>query len=205
MIFENCEFKKNIANELYKTQMNGLNDSTLKEYNPILMSPIFKKEVRDEKQTEEFIMSYLESAKLIMEETYSRQDNNLGIRKVFLSYSLVLPTIYLCRHCLELAIKRAINSSGKNAKFNHTLSGLWDGLRECLKDKDILKEEKSLLNDMGSFIRSIELLDDNGTRLRYPKQKDNSDSQKDFLWVNTRKIVEQTEAFVRQLECLRLY
>lgn len=205
MIFDNCEFKRSIANELYKTQMDGFNDSTLKEYNPILMSTLSKKELRDEKQNEEFIMSYLESAKLIMEETYSRQDNNVGIIKVFSSYSLVLPTIYLCRHCLELAIKRAISSLGKNAKFNHTLSGLWNALREYLKDKDILKEEKTLLNDMGSFIRSIESLDDNGTRLRYPKQTDNSDSQKEFLWVNTRKIVEQTEAFVRQLEYLKLY
>lgn len=47
---------------------------------------------------------------------------------------------------------------------------------------------------------SIDSLDDNGMKLRYPKQKDNTDSQGKFFWVNTRKIVEQTEKFIKQLE-----
>lgn len=204
MIFDKVEFKRSIDSELYKTQMNGFNDSTLKEYNPMLMSSIFKKEFRDEKQSEEFIMSYLESAKIIMEETYRIQNKNLDVKKIFLSYSLVLPTVYLCRHCLELAIKNAINSLGKTAKHYHNLSKLWNALREYLKDRDISGEEMNLLNNMGIFIQSIDSIDDNGMKLRYPKQKDNSDSQKEFSWINTRKIVEQTEAFVRQLEKLKL-
>ncbi len=204
MTFNNYNFKMGKTCELYKTQMNGFNDNTLKEYNPMLMSSLFKKEFRDEKQEQEFIESYLESAKIIMEETYDRQSNNLGIAKTFLNYSLVLPTIYLCRHCLELSIKKAIRALGKSEKFNHSLLGQWSAFRQYLKDNGISREEEALLNDMGKFIEAIELLDDNGMKLRYPKQKDNSDSQKGFLWVNTRKIVEQTELFLQQLEDLRL-
>lgn len=203
MIFGKCEFEGNITKELYKSQMNGFNDKTLKDYNPILMSGMFKEEVREKEQKEEFIMSYLESAKIIMEETYHKQDR-LGVGKIFFSYSLVLPTIYLCRHCLELAIKRAIEMVGKEAKQNHSLLKLWSALRGYLNNNEILETEKATLNEMEKFIRSIDSLDDNGMRLRYSKQKDNSDSQKEFLWANTRRIVEQTEMFVRQLQNIKL-
>lgn len=204
MIFNNCEFKNSMTSDLYKNQMNGFNDSTLKDYNPILVSSFYKKEVRDDRQNEEFIMSYLESAKLIMEETYKRQGSNQDIRKVFFSYSLVLPTIYLCRHCLELAIKRSISLLGKTPKLNHSLLGQWSALREYLREKEVTEQEKLLLNNMENFIKNIEDIDDNGMKLRYPKQKDNSDSQQNFLWMNTREIVNQTEAFVKQLDQLIL-
>ena len=58
MVFGNDEFKKVEIRELYKSQMNGFNDSTLKDYNPMLISSIFKKEFKDSMQEDEFIKSY---------------------------------------------------------------------------------------------------------------------------------------------------
>lgn len=56
---------------------------------------------------------------------------------------------------------------------------------------------------MGEFIKDIDRLDDNGTRLRYPVQRDKSFSQEQFLWANTKAIVENTESFVKQIELLK--
>ena len=55
---------------------------------------------------------------------------------------------------------------------------------------------------MGEFIKNMDVLDDNGTKLRYPVQENKSFSQEKFMWANTRAIVENTESFVKQMELL---
>lgn len=204
MIFSLYIFKKCKTDELYKTQMKGLKDNTITSYNPMLISSIFKREFRENRQEQEFIESYLESAKIISKEVYRRQKNNMGVEKIFYSYSLVLPVVYLCRHSIELAIKRAIRLLDGNIKFNHSLLKQWNSLREYLNKYNISVKDRDLMNFMGEFINNIELLDDNGIKLRYPKQQDNSYSQQEFLWVDTKNIVNQTELFIRQLEYIKI-
>lgn len=202
MIFSDILFERKSVEQMYKSQMEGFDDESLKDFNPILLSCVYVREKKEENAEREFIASYLEGAKVLMKETYKMQGQN-GIKKIFYNYSLVLPTIYLCRHCLELSLKRAIRFLGKDIKLTHGLEGQWDAFRQCLPEKMFSGKERSLLNCMGEFIKDINRLDDNGTRLRYPVQRDKSFSQEKFLWANTKAIVESTESFVKQMELLK--
>lgn len=202
MIFSDIIFKKIPVEQMYKSQMEGFGDESLKDFNPMLLSSTYVSEKREEGAEKEFIVSYLEGAKVLMKETYERQ-RPMRIKKIFYSYSLALPTIYLCRHCLELSLKRAIRLFGRDIKLTHGLEGQWCVFRQCLPEKIISGKERSLLNRMGEFIKDIDRLDDNGTRLRYPVQRDKSFSQEQFLWANTKAIVENTESFVKQMDLLK--
>lgn len=122
MIFSDIIFRKIPVEQMYKAQMDGFGDESLKDFNPILLSSTYVSEKREESTEKEFIDSYLEGAKVLMKETYERQ-RRIGIKKIFYNYSLALPTIYLCRHCLELSLKRAIRLFGKDIKLTHGLEG----------------------------------------------------------------------------------
>lgn len=205
MIFKDIIFEKISIEQMYKTQMNRFNDKSLIDFNPIALSSALISDKRKEGAENEFIDSYLEGAKVIMHEIYRKQRQMAdGINKIFYNYSLEIPTIYLCRHCIELSIKHAIGRQGKDSKQTHGLEGQWNAFRQYLPQDRISGKERSLLNNMGEFIRSMDSLDDNGTRLRYPVQEDKSYSQENFMWTNTRAIVENTESFVKQLELLEL-
>jgi HEPN domain-containing protein len=202
MVFSEFIFEKVSAEHMYKPQMmKGLADESLRDFNPITLSSAFVTEKREDGAEKEFIDSYLEGAKILMHETYRRQDAK-GIAKIYYNYSLVIPTVYLCRHCLELSIKRAIRLQGKSSKFTHGLERQWDAFRQYLPNERISGKERSLLKSMGEFIKNMDVLDDNGTKLRYPVQENKSFSQEKFMWANTRAIVENTESFVKQMELL---
>jgi HEPN domain-containing protein len=190
---------------MYKPQVNGFDDETLQDFNPILFSTTFKDEQKRFGSEIEYIKSYLECSKILAEETYKRQKSTNGIKKIFFNYSLVLPTIYMCRHCLELAIKYAIYKLGKEIKYTHGLEEQWNAFMQYLSQDMISDKERTLLKNMGEFIRYINGLDDNGTKLRYPLQDDKSFSQDQFLWVNTKQIVKSTENFVKQMEVFYLW
>lgn len=200
MIFKDMIFIKVSLEQMYKPQVNGFRDETLPEFNPILFSSTFKNEQKRKEADIEYIKSYLESAKILVDETYKRQICANGIKKIFYNYSLELPTIYMCRHCLELSIKHAINKLGKEAKNTHGLEGQWNAFMQYISKDMISGKERTILKNMGEFIRNIDGLDDNGTKLRYPLQEDKSFSQGEFLWVNTKQIVKSTEDFVNQME-----
>lgn len=201
MIFSEAMFTKVSVEEMYKPQMAGFGDKSLNDFNPVALSSVFVAEKKKDGAEEEFIKSYLEAARILMNETY-RNQNIEGVSKVFYSYSLVIPTLYLCRHCMELSIKHAIGHLGKESKPTHGLEGQWNAFRQYLPREKISGKECTVLKNMGEFVRSVDVLDDNGTKLRYPVQVDRSLSQERFMWANTRVIVENTEKFIRQMELL---
>lgn len=138
-----------------------------------------------------------------MQSTYNTKQSNNGVCIILNSYSLLIPTLYLCRHCLELSIKRAIGRLGKQSKTTHGLERQWNAFTQYLPKQKISGKERSLLKNMFEFIKNIDKLDDNGTKLRYSTQTEGTLSQEKFMWVNSRVIVENTEKFVKQLDSLR--
>ena len=82
--------------------LDGFKDKSLPDFNPVTFSSTFVQEVRTDETQKEFIRSYLESAKVLAKELTRLETPRMGIQKVFYNYSLTLPTIYLCRHCMEL-------------------------------------------------------------------------------------------------------
>lgn len=201
MIFKEVLFEAVNVEKLYKTQMNGFNDKSIPEFNPITFSSILKKELREDGFQKEFIKSYLESAKILSEKLYEIAAPQMGIMKIFYDYSLTLPIIYLCRHCLELSIKYAISNINGIPKNVHALDKIWSSFLFYLP-QNRSEEDKNLLKCMGNFIHSINLLDDTGTKLRYPLDQDGTLTINNFCWINSKLIVATTEKFVKQLESL---
>lgn len=201
MIFKENNFRSIPVEKLYKSQMNGLNDSSIPEFNPVLFSTTFKDEFRDDESQEEYIRSYLKSAFFLSEKLDGLEKPRLGINKAYYNYSLTLPIIYLCRHSLELSIKFAISRTGGQPKRVHDLEKLWSSLLSMFP-KQHSGKERSTLKNMGQFISSMNLLDDTGTKLRYPKERDGNYSQNQFMWANAIVIVSTTEKFIQQLNLI---
>ena len=196
MIFKAYKWE-NISDEsqLYKKQVNGLNDPCLKDYNPLLLSAFCKKEYKKDEMTKEFIKSFIEAAKSLSKAVKEEQSTN----KIFYIYSLTLPALYLCRHSIEMVIKYSLDSLHKDYRKMHKLKALWNELFKAISSNLQNDKERSIINNMGLFVDYLNNLDDNGQRLRYAIQSSGDMSQEDFLWVNLQNIVDSSERFIDQI------
>jgi hypothetical protein len=199
MIFKEKIFK--IPTEcIYKEQMNGLGDKTLPDFEPISFSCAIKSEHRRKWAEEEIIQSYLMSAKLLANNI--RQQNQIIGIKIFNKESLAIPTIYLCRHSIELSLKNTISKISGHDETGHDLVKLWNKFNKNISPYISLNNDKCLLDTIEEFIFQISNLDDNGNKLRYVEQIKGGYSQEKFLWVNVIAIVEQTESLINQLKLI---
>lgn len=200
MIFKEIKWD-NISDEsqLYKKQVNGLNDPCLKNYDPLLVSACFKEEYKKDKMTREYIQSFTEAAKAILETVKKQQPNVPGMYKVIYTYSLTLPALYLCRHSVEMSIKYSLESLNIEYKKIHKLKELWYKLLESIPKELQSGKEKTIISNMCLFIEKLNALDENGQRLRYAIQTSGDLSHENFLWVNLQNVVNSTEKFVDQI------
>ena len=200
-IFKSHIFSEVKKETLYKRQMtDGFADKTLHQFAPLAFSVVAKQEYKHEMLESEFIDSFLEAAKLLAK---ASRHNNVPMPGVyvFYQYSLVLPVLYMVRHCMELSIKRAIRLVGGNPKRKHKLDGLWSSLVFYLPEKRSVADEK-VLRYMHDFVKCIDLLDDNGEKLRYPVGNDKQLTQDTFYWVDCVAVTETLDCFVKQLNAL---
>ena len=196
MVFKEMKWD-NISDEsqLYKKQVNGFNDPCLKEYNPLLVSALFKDEYKKDQMTKEYIRSFMEAAKSLAK---AQSANKPGMT-IFYDYSLILPALYLCRHSAEMAIKYSLESLHIEYKNVHKLKELWDKLIEAIPKGLQSGKERTIVSNMGFFINKLNDLDENGQRLRYAIQTSGDLSQDIFLWINIQNIVNSTEKFIKQI------
>lgn len=200
MIFKEKKWES-ISDELslYKRQVNGLNNPCLKDYDPLLFSACFKEEYKRSKMTDEYIKSFIEAAKALSKATKEQQSNFPGTNKIFYSYSLTLPTLYLCRHSMEMVIKYSLEILHIEFKKIHKLNELWDKLVKSIPKEFQSGKERTIISNMGLFVDKMNSLDENGQRLRYAIQTSGDLSQDNFLWVNIQGVVNCTEIFIYQI------
>ena len=200
-IFTSHKFSCPKQELLYKRQMiDGLGDKTLPRFVPLAFSVIAKQEYKQEKAEDNFINSFLESAKILAKISQEKSSPIPGIYLIY-EHSLALPILYMTRHCMELSIKKAIRRGGHNPKHTHKLEGLWNSFVSYLSKERSTNDEKTL-KQMHEFVKHIDFLDDNGEKLRYPKSKDDQFTQNTFYWVNCVAITETLGFFVNQLNAL---
>ena len=203
---ERNNFKSHIFSEvkkesLYKRQMmDGFKDKTFYQFAPLTFSAVTKQEYKYETFESEFIDSFLESAKMLAKVSRYNSAPMPGIY-VFYRYSLVLPVLYMVRHCMELSIKRAIRLVGGDLKRIHKLDGLWSSFLSKLP-KERTSEDEKVLRYMHDFVKYIDSLDDNGEKLRYSEGKDGQLTQDTFYWVDCIAVTETLDCFVKQLNAL---
>ena len=203
-IFKSQIFSGVKQESLYKRQMmDGFEDKTLHQFAPLAFSAVAKQESKYEMFESEFIDSFLEAAKMLAKASRYNSVPMPGVY-VFYKYSLVLPVLYMVRHCMELSIKRAIRLVGGNPKLKHGLDGLWNSFLSSLSklSEERTSEDEEVLRYMHKFVRYIDFLDDNGEKLRYSEGKDGQLTQDTFYWVDCVAITETLDCFVKQLNAL---
>lgn len=182
-----------------KPQMEGFGDPTLKSYSLLNSSALMKPELKDGMFEDEFIRSFLNAAKALAAEGRAAIDRP-GMY-VLLDHSYAIPVLFLTRHCMELAIKRAIRKCGREPRRNHSLLGLWSSLLSEFPEQRG-REDRRAIKNMGAFVKSIAGIDDNGISLRYPSDKTGKLTQDRPLFVNDEEVASHLEKFVEQLELI---
>lgn len=198
-MFKDHVFPKYDERRVMKPQMEGFGDPTLKSYSLLNSSALMKPELKDGMFEDEFIRSFLNAAKVLAAEGRAAIDRP-GMY-VLLDHSYAIPVLFLTRHCMELAIKRAIRKCGREPRRNHSLLGLWSSLLSEFPEQRG-REDRRAIENMGAFVKSIAGIDDNGISLRYPSDKTGKLTQDRPLFVNDEEVASHLEKFVEQLELI---
>lgn len=197
--FKNHVFPKYEKSRVIKPQMKGSEDPTLNSFTLLDLSALMKPELKDQKFEDEFIRSFLNAAKVLA--AAGRAAIDRPNMYVMFEHSYAIPVLFLARHCMELAIKRAIRKCGREPKRNHGLSGLWSSLLSGFPEQ-MRREDRQAIKNMGAFVNCIADIDDNGISLRYPSDKSGRLTQDRPLFVNNEQVASYLEKFVEQLELI---
>lgn len=196
-VFKEHAFPKYNGADVMKSQMNGLDDPTLRDFTLLDMPALMKDEFKEEWFEEEFIRSFLNATMELAKAGRTAVDKPRMY--VFYMHSYALPVLYLARHCMELSIKRATRKCGFEPKKIHGLKELWDSLVSTFP-RQRNREDRRVIKNMGNFVAAIASVDNNGISLRYPKNKSGSFTQDRTLFVNGEQVASYLEMFVSQLE-----
>lgn len=105
-VFNDHVFPKYMSQQVMKSQMDGFNDPTLRDFSLLDSSALMKDEFKADRFDDEFIRSFLNAAKELA--AAGRKAIDKPGMYLMLEYSYAIPVMFLTRHCIELAIKRAI-------------------------------------------------------------------------------------------------
>lgn len=119
--FKDHIFPKYEEKRVMKPQMKGFGDPTLKSFSLLDSSVLMKDEFKNEMFEDDFIHSFLNATKVLALAGRKAVDRP-GIY-VILDHSYAIPVLFLTRHCIELAIKRAIRKCGRVPKRDHVSRG----------------------------------------------------------------------------------
>lgn len=198
-VFNDHVFPKYMSQQVMKSQMDGFNDPTLRDFSLLDSSALMKDEFKDDRFDDEFIRSFLNAAKELA--AAGRKAIDKPGMYLMLEYSYAIPVMFLTRHCIELAIKRAIKRCGAEPKRDHGLTSLWNSLLSRFP-RQKCREDNRTIKNMGAFVKAVADIDNNGISLRYPQDKSGRLTQDRPLFVNNEEVVSYLEKFVEQLELI---
>ena len=198
-IFTEHVFPRYVGRQVMKPQMNGFDDPTLRDFSLLDSSVLMKEDLKGEMFEGEFIRSFLNAAKELA--AAGRRAIDRPGMYVMLEHSYAIPVLFLTRHCMELAIKRAIRKCGAEPKRGHNLTKLWSSLLSRLPGQKCREDNRAIKN-MGAFVDAIADIDDNGISLRYPQDNEGGLTQDRPLFVNVEEVASYLEKFVKQLELI---
>lgn len=189
--------------EIYKDRMEKLSDKTLNNFTPVSMTTTAKEELKNKLAIEEWVDSYVGAAKELARLNQDRcNGGKTGVRYVLYKYNYTLPTIFLIRHAAELAIKEVIDKSGKEPNnCTHNLDKLWSSFLSRLP-KSRTQTDRDIINQAHKFLQYISHLDNDGTKVRYPVDKNGGYTHAEFEWVDCIKLSNTLDAFVTTLRSI---
>lgn len=209
-------FKAPKETDIFKPCMEGFSDPTLADFTPLSSTTTNKAEIRRIATMEEWVNSYREAAKQLSVRNQercigtkaARQNKNADyelpwyVEYAFYSFYFTPPAVFLARHAVELTIKEAMEKiSDSPQKPIHNLISLWDSLVSNFPKGPVPFDRKTI-KEIRRFLEIISLLDDDGTKVRYPFDRDGNYTQKEFVWVNCLLLSEFLDDFVDTLRSI---
>lgn len=187
--------------EVYKSAMNKLSDKTLNHFTPISMATTAKEEFKNKLAIEEWVNSYVGAAKQLAQLNQNRCNGGKTGYALY-KYNYTLPTVFLIRHAAELAIKEAIDKSGKVPNSStHDLDKLWNSISSQLPESKTPNDRKTI-QQVRAFLQYISHLDKDGTKARYAVDKNGNYTHAKFEWVDCIKLSNTLDAFVTTLRSI---
>lgn len=187
--------------EVYKSAMNKLSDKTLNNFTPIFMATTAKEEFKNKLAIEEWVNSYVGAAKQLAQLNQNRCNGGKTGYALY-KYNYTLPTVFLIRHAAELAIKEAIDKSGKVPNSStHDLDKLWNSISSQLPESKTPNDRKTI-QQVRTFLQYISHLDKDGTKARYAVDKNGNYTHAKFEWVDCIKLSNTLDAFVTTLRSI---
>ena len=151
-------------------------------------SAFYKSELRIGEAELEIINSYVRCMNSVCEEIKKEFIPGLHVMR---TYSLCIPYVYICRHLIELMLKKAIELKVGGTKTGHSINNLWE---DCKKLYD-----KQKLEYYDELIETFEILDDNGEKLRYVKDKQGNEFENKPIFLNVELIKEDINKLKEEL------
>lgn len=187
--------------EVYKSAMNKLSDKTLNNFTPISMATTAKEEFKNKLAIEEWVNSHVEAAKQLAQLNQNRCNGGKTGYALY-KYNYTLPTVFLIRHAAELAIKEAIDKSGKVPNSStHDLDKLWNSISSQLPESKTPNDRKTI-QQVRTFLQYISHLDKDETKARYAVDKNGNYTHAKFEWVDCIKLSNTLDAFVTTLRSI---
>lgn len=137
------------------------------------VSACFKDEYKKEQSEIEIIESYIECMNIVCNKIVKEFRAGMSILK---TYSLCIPYVFICRHTIELILKKSIENKTRKIEVGHSNLSLWKKCKKIYDDRN--------LNYYDELIDTINLLDDNGEKFRYIKDKDGNEFANKPLFLN---------------------
>ena len=140
-------------------------------------SAYFKEEYRKKQAETEIVDSYICCMNVICNQIENEFIEGGYILK---EYSLCIPFLYICRHTIELVLKKSIENKINGVRTGHNISRLWKECKNEYKGKNLKAYDE--------LMEAIDILDDDGEKFRYIKDKFGNEFENKPIFLNTELI-----------------
>ncbi len=158
------------------------------EWSLLKTSAFFVKENREQQAEKEIIDSYVCCMNKICAEIKKEFRYKIHLIK---TYSLCIPYLYICRHLIELVLKKSIENETKKIKNGHNIMLLWKECKQYNSDKN--------LEYYDELIDTFNSMDDNGEKFRYVKDRDGNEFENKPVFLNVDNIKNDINCLIKDI------
>lgn len=170
--------------DLIRYKFDGLN-SEIFRWEVLTPTAFTKEEFKLDKVEKEMVLAYLRASELICMNLINENNPAFGL-KIIKDNPVCMPFLFLCRHTIELSIKLRLEYEHVQNVSGHKLSKIYNKLLK-------FKPEIEKCNDLKIIIDVLDLIDNDGCKLRYSKDKNGKVYQEQPIFINPDKIMIATK------------
>mgnify|MGYP000171721308 CR=1 FL=1 len=159
------------------------------EWDSLTISSYFKEKYRKNESEREIVSAYMEAAKSIYIKFHQQTNPTPGL-KVMRTNQMCIPFLYMCRHTIELSIKYKLNLNNIEYDKVHKLKDLWRTLNDNFKIEN---------EDYNELIEALDIIDNDGCKLRYAVDKKNNEYNSRPLFIKADSILATTKEIYESL------